>query len=99
MLKSVVWSYKNKQQFFVQKDRFYVINSHKELDKLIDSLMDIDAVTSFDLPQDVKFPIYVELENLSFGPSLIWVEKAVVQKAIDKAQKELKTLKQKGKLV
>lgn len=98
MLKSVVWSYKDSKPIFLEKDRFYIVRSEKELDKLIESLMDLDAVTSPDLPKDVKYPIYLELVNLSFGPNLIWVEKAVVQQAINKAEKALKVFKQKGKI-
>ncbi len=96
MLKSTVWTYRNKKQVFINADRFYVANSKKELDKIIYSLTDIDAVTHPTLPDDVKYPIYLELENLSFGPSLTWVEKSVVQKAIVETEKSL--LKLKGKL-
>lgn len=97
MLKSTVWTYRDKKKVFIQVDRFYVANSKKELDNIIFALTDIDAVTHPTLPDNVEYPIYLELENLSFGPSLTWVEKSVVQKAITETEKSL--LKIKGKLM
>lgn len=91
-MKVNVWSYRNKKQVFFEKDRFYVVKSHDHLNEIIFKLMDIDAVSSTELPKDVKFPVYFELENLSFGPTLVWVEKKVVLKAIEQEQKSLKKL-------
>lgn len=94
-MKSTIVTYRNKKPYSVQVDKFHVVKNKKELNELIEKLLDIDAVSSPYFPKDevIPFPLYLEVVNNDF-PSLILVEKEVIVQAIKKQEKEIKKLKE-----
>jgi hypothetical protein len=75
-MKTVIYSFENKKPKFFELDRYYYIKTQKQLDKLIDKLLDIDAVCT---PAALTFPVVLELKS-GFAPTLVRVShKALVK--------------------
>ena len=87
-MKSTVWTYRaEKPKCFLVK-RYHYIENQDELNKLIEKLLDIDAVMH---PADIKFPCMLEVED-GFGVGLVLaslmkmrLELKELQKMVDKA--------------
>jgi hypothetical protein len=82
-MKTIIYTYANMKPVFFELDRYYYIKSEKQLDLLIDKLMDIDAVTS---PTELKFPVMLELKS-GFSPNLVVADKKAMKSQLVKLQK------------
>lgn len=88
-MKTTIYTYRNKKVVLITRPRFYVVRNQKELDEVIDGLMDVDAVIS--PVGEVPFPAVIELES-GFGPNLLLSTKRQMKKALAQARKELDLL-------
>ena len=89
-MKSLVWSYEDKKPYVVLMDRYHYIENKKQLNKLIDRLLNIDAVS---IPEELTFPVMLEVLD-GFAPTLVKAdiykmrqELKKLQEIIDKASK------------
>lgn len=87
-MKTVIYTYVNRKPKFFTLDRFYVIKNKKQYNQLIETLLDIDAVSSPHDPNTdtVSYPIVLELSS-GFAPNLSEVSKKTVKKEAKKLQK------------
>lgn len=81
-MKTVIWTFENKRPKTYTMDRYYYLKSKAELDKLIDKLLDIDAVTT---PANLTFPVMLELQD-GFGPDLVRADHLKMRQELKKLQ-------------
>lgn len=86
-LKTTIYTFKNKKPVFFDLKRFYKVKNQKEMDKVVNNLMNlnIDAVSS-PCPEDIVFPAVLELQS-GFSLSLKNVNKKRLRKEIKKLKK------------
>jgi hypothetical protein len=81
-MKTIIYSYENFKPVFYTLDRYYYIKNQRQLDNLIEKLLDIDAVFH---PFEIKFPVILELRD-GFGPELKIASRAKMKKELNKMQ-------------
>lgn len=89
-MKSVVWTYNdNKKPIVYELDRYYFVKNQRQFDKLVDKLLDIDAVFS---PADLSYPVILELES-GFSITLKKVKEKDLEKSANKTMHLLNLVK------
>lgn len=92
-MKSIFWTFKNKEKIFIERDRFNYVRNKEDYEKLIDDLLQYDAVASPHSPEDsIKYPLVLELKN-GFAPVLEKVNKKDLNKILNNEEKNLKKWK------
>ncbi len=91
-MKSVIWTFENKRPKIYSIERYHYIENRKQLDKLIDKLLDIDAVSS---PADLRFPVMLELED-GFAPNLVRADLTKMRHELKNLQKMVDILGRKA---
>lgn len=84
---STVYSFRNKRVVLFQKPMFYLVKNKDQLEKVIDSLLHIDAVSS---PCSINFPCVLKLLNNEFAPTLVLSSKKEYLKELKNHNKLLK---------
>lgn len=87
-MKTIVYTYQDQKPVFFELNRFYKISSKREVDRLINSLLNIDAVFT---PASIgkKFPIFLELKP-GFACDLKLTNKKQILREIKRAKAVLK---------
>lgn len=75
---ATIYTYRNRKVVLVQRPEFYFLKDKQDYDKLVDSLLDIDATSS---PSELKFPCVLRLET-GFAPNLVETSVEEYEKAI-----------------
>lgn len=88
-MKALVWTYENKKPKAYLLDKYYYIKNKDEMDRLIDKLLDIDAVSS---PANLVFPVLLELED-GFAPTLVKAKQRSIMGQLNKLQNLVDRLK------
>ena len=88
-MKTIVYTYENTKPVFYELKRYYYLKNKAQLAKLIDKLLEIDAVFH---PENLKFPVILELKA-GFTPTLVKAD----LKAMKREQKTLKALRNRVK--
>ena len=88
-MKSYVWTYVEGKPKVFELDRYYLIKNKRQLNKLIDKLLDIDATT---IPGELRFPVLLELES-GFAPTLVEASLPAIRDDVKKLQKLIKEAK------
>lgn len=92
-METTIYTYVNQRVVLFTRPTFYFLKNQKAFDKLIDKLLDIDAVSS---PADLKFPCVLKLEpgfSVNLRKSSVKEYEKTLASVIQKAEKELKTIK------
>jgi hypothetical protein len=81
-MKTIIYTFKDGRPAFFERERFYLIKSRRQLDRLVSSLLEIDAVS---LPLECceepkKFPMLLELKA-GFAPSLSLAKASDISRA------------------
>lgn len=86
-LTSTIYSFKNRKPVFFDLKRFHKVKNPKQLDKLINKLLDlsIDAVLS-PSPENISFPAILEMQS-GFGLKLKVVDQKEIKKEIENLKK------------
>lgn len=82
-MKTIIYTYIDYKPIFFELDRYYHIKNEKQLNLLIDKLLDIDAVST---PIKLTFPVMLELKS-GFAPRLIIADKRAIKSQLNKLQK------------
>lgn len=86
-MKTTVWTYRNKRVVLFEKDKFYFLKSKKDLDSLIEDLLDIDAV-SHNVEDTDSYPMVLKLKA-GFSPQLKKVSLKEYKKELVKASEKI----------
>lgn len=92
LLTSIIYTYVDKKKETFEVPRFHFIKSKRQYDKLVDQLLDIDAV-SFEDGLGESFPVLIEVENNTFGPIIRYAKIS----QLEALSKELEALSSKIK--
>ena len=87
-MKTIIYTFRDHKPVFFKLDRFYYLKSKPELDKLIGSLLEIDAVSTT-FGDEVRFPVVVELVE-GFTPILRLIDGNKVKKELSALKRILK---------
>lgn len=82
-MKTIIYSYKDRKPFFLKLDRFYRVNTKKQLSKLIERFLEIDAVCT---PANLKLPCILELQS-GFSITFTLANLPALQKELEQASK------------
>lgn len=87
-MKTTIYTYRKKQVVLVEVDKYYHVENKNKLGKVIDSLIEIDAVFT---PLDISYPCILKLKS-GFGCELVVSDTQSVQRDLDKLKKQVKSL-------
>lgn len=86
-MKTTFYTYRNREKIFVEQNRFYLIKSKRDFDKLVNHLLQYDAVSTPFAPEDkVKYPFLLELQS-GFAPVLTEVTFDYAKRELNKYMK------------
>lgn len=87
-MKTTIYTYRNEKVVLLEADKYYYVENKKQLDEVIDNLIQIDAVSS---PSRISYPCILKLKS-GFGCELELADKYDVQRDLAKLKTQLKTL-------
>lgn len=87
-MKTTIYTYRKKQVVLVEVDKYYHVENKNQLDKVIDSLIEIDAVFT---PTEISYPCILKLKS-GFGCELVVSDTQSVQQDLNKLKKQVRSL-------